>query len=58
MLEVATYAMGTAYPHPVRGLPLHLTGYGWDIVLDASSSCWVRLLKDGYHREAHRQVIA
>ena len=58
VLEAAMYAMDTAYLHPVRALPLHLTGHGGDIVLDASSSCWVRLLQDGRRREAHRQVVA
>ncbi|MDH2393940.1 asparagine synthase-related protein [Streptomyces sp. HNM0663] len=58
VLEAAMYAMDTAYLHPVRGLPLHLTGHGGDIVLDASSSCWVRLLQEGRRREAHRQVVA
>ncbi|MFB7955838.1 asparagine synthase-related protein [Streptomyces sp. NPDC056045] len=58
VLEAAMYAMDTAYLHPVRGLPLHLTGHGGDIVLDASSSCWVRLLQDGRRREAHRQAVA
>ncbi|MEU2251095.1 asparagine synthase-related protein [Streptomyces sp. NPDC019224] len=58
VLEAAMYAMDTAYLRPVRGLPLHLTGHGGDIVLDASSSCWVRLLQDGRRREAHRQVVA
>ncbi|MFD5326850.1 asparagine synthase-related protein [Streptomyces sp. NPDC127092] len=43
MLEAAKYAMDTVHLNPVRGLPLHLTGHGGDIVLDASSSCWVRL---------------
>ncbi|MFF5538536.1 hypothetical protein ACFY71_39825 [Streptomyces cinerochromogenes] len=52
------YAMDTSYLHPVRGLPLHLTGHGGDVVLDASGSCWVRLLQDGRRREAHRQVVA
>ncbi|GAA2133984.1 asparagine synthase-related protein [Streptomyces synnematoformans] len=58
VLEAAMYAMDASYMHPVRGLPLHLTGHGGDIVLDASSSCWVRLLQDGRRREAHRQVVA
>ncbi|WP_445402588.1 asparagine synthase-related protein [Streptomyces sp. LE64] len=58
VLEAATYAMDAAYLRPVRELPLHLTGHGGDIVLDASSSCWVRLLQDGRRREAHRQVVA
>ncbi|MFB7918561.1 asparagine synthase-related protein [Streptomyces sp. NPDC056061] len=58
VLGAAMYAMDTSYLHPVRGLPLHLTGHGGDIVLDASSSCWVRLLQDGRRREAHRQVVA
>lgn len=58
VLGAAMYAMDTAYLHPVRGLPLHLTGHGGDIVLDASSSCWVSLLQDGRRREAHRQVVA
>ncbi|MDH2394130.1 asparagine synthase-related protein [Streptomyces sp. HNM0663] len=58
VLDAAMYAMDTAYLHPVRGLPLHLTGHGGDIVLDASSSCWVRLLQEGRRREAHRQVVA
>ncbi|MFF0966880.1 asparagine synthase-related protein [Streptomyces sp. NPDC003703] len=58
VLEAAMYAMDASYLHPVRGLPLHLTGHGGDIVLDASSSCWVRLLQDGRRREAHRQVVA
>ncbi len=58
VLEAAMYAMDAAYLHPVQGLPLHLTGHGGDIVLDASSSCWVRLLQDGHRREAHRQVAA
>ncbi|WP_282698096.1 asparagine synthase-related protein [Streptomyces sp. CC208A] len=58
VLEAAMYAMDAAYLYPVRGLPLHLTGHGGDIVLDASSSCWVRLLQDGRRREAHRQVVA
>ncbi|MFG3532979.1 hypothetical protein ACGF8B_40725 [Streptomyces sp. NPDC047917] len=40
VLEAAMYAMDAAYLHPVQGLPLHLTGHGGDIVLDASSSCW------------------
>ncbi|MEV6058061.1 asparagine synthase-related protein [Streptomyces sp. NPDC052107] len=58
VLEAAMYAMDASYLYPVRGLPLHLTGHGGDIVLDASSSCWVRLLQDGRRREAHRQVVA
>lgn len=58
VLEAAMYAMDAAYLHPVQGLPLHLTGHGGDIVLDASSSCWVGLLQDGHRREAHRQVAA
>ncbi|MFE0043682.1 asparagine synthase-related protein [Streptomyces albireticuli] len=58
VLEAAMYAMDTAYLRPVRGLPLHLTGHGGDIVLDSSSACWVRLLQDGRRREAHRQVVA
>lgn len=58
VLEAAMFAMDAAYLHPVRGLPLHLTGHGGDIVLDSSSACWVRLLQDGHHREAHRQVVA
>lgn len=52
------YAMDDAYLRPVRGLPLHLTGHGGDVVLDASGACWVRLLQDGRRREAHRQVVA
>ncbi|WP_244409659.1 hypothetical protein [Streptomyces albofaciens] len=52
------YAMDAAYLRPVRGLPLHLTGHGGDIVLDATSACWVRLLQDGRRREAHRQAVA
>ncbi|MFJ8852324.1 asparagine synthase-related protein [Streptomyces sp. NPDC102437] len=58
VLEAAVFAMDASYLHPVRGLPLHLTGHGGDIVLDASSSCWVQLLQDGRRREAHRQVVA
>ncbi|WP_087924497.1 asparagine synthase-related protein [Streptomyces albireticuli] len=58
VLAAAMYAMDAAYLRPVQGLPLHLTGHGGDIVLDASSSCWVRLLQDGHRREAHRQVAA
>ncbi|MEU2670391.1 asparagine synthase-related protein [Streptomyces sp. NPDC007164] len=58
VLEAANYAMDACYLQPVRSLPLHLTGHGGDIVLDASSSCWVRLLQDGRRREAHRQVVA
>ncbi|MFE7121438.1 asparagine synthase-related protein [Streptomyces sp. NPDC057654] len=58
VLEAAMYAMDTAYLRPVRGLPLHLTGHGGDIVLDSSSACWVRLLQDGRRREAHRQAVA
>ncbi|MEU7161435.1 asparagine synthase-related protein [Streptomyces chrestomyceticus] len=58
VLEAAMYAMDAAYLRPVRGLPLHLTGHGGDIVLDASGSCWVRLVQDGRRREAHRQAVA
>ncbi|MET8747240.1 asparagine synthase-related protein [Streptomyces sp. NPDC004728] len=58
VLGAANLAMDTAYLHPVRGLPLHLTGHGGDIVLDASSSCWVRLLQDGHRRQARREVVA
>jgi asparagine synthase (glutamine-hydrolysing) len=58
VLEAAMYAMDASYLHPVRGLPLHLTGHGGDIVLDSSSACWVRLVQDGRRREAHRQVVA
>ncbi|MGG7569767.1 asparagine synthase-related protein [Streptomyces sirii] len=58
VLEAAMFAMDASYLHPVRGLPLHLTGHGGDIVLDFSSACWVRLLQDGRRREAHRQVVA
>lgn len=58
VLEAAMFAMDACYLRPVRRLPLHLTGHGGDIVLDASSSCWVRLLQDGRRREAHRQVAA
>ncbi|MBD3009938.1 MULTISPECIES: asparagine synthase-related protein [unclassified Streptomyces] len=58
VLEAAMFAMDTSYLHPVRELPLHLTGHGGDIVLDASGSCWVRLLQDGRRRDAHRQVVA
>ncbi|WBB58656.1 asparagine synthase-related protein [Streptomyces sp. WMMC500] len=58
VLGAAMYAMDSAYLQPVRGLPLHLTGHGGDIVLDASSACWVRLVQDGGWREARRQVVA
>ncbi|MEU5305482.1 asparagine synthase-related protein [Streptomyces noursei] len=58
VLEAAMYAMDGTYLRPVRGMPLHLTGHGGDVVLDASSSCWVRLLQDGRRHEAHRQVVA
>lgn len=58
VLDAAMYAMDACYLDPVAGLALHLTGHGGDIVLDASSSCWVRLLQDGRRREAHRQVVA
>ncbi|NEW75000.1 asparagine synthase-related protein [Streptomyces rhizosphaericus] len=58
VLEAAMFAMDTSYLQPVRGLPLHLTGHGGDIVLDASGSCWVRLLQEGRRRDAHRQVVA
>ncbi|MEU2855510.1 asparagine synthase-related protein [Streptomyces syringium] len=58
VLAAAMFAMDACYLDPVRALPLHLTGHGGDIVLDASSSCWVRLLQDGRRREAHRQVVA
>ncbi|MFE4658148.1 asparagine synthase-related protein [Streptomyces hydrogenans] len=52
------YEMDRAYLAPVAGLPLHLTGHGGDVVLDATSSVWVRLLQDGQRRAAHRQVVA
>ncbi|MET9290611.1 asparagine synthase-related protein [Streptomyces sp. NPDC003077] len=58
VLEAVNYAMDACYLQPVRSLPLHLTGHGGDVVLDASGSCWVRLLQDGRRREAHRQVVA
>ncbi|MGI5341123.1 asparagine synthase-related protein [Streptomyces sp. CA-181903] len=58
VLEAAMYAMDSAYLYPVRGLGLHLTGHGGDVVLDSSAACWVRLLQDGRRREAHRQVVA
>ncbi|WP_050514168.1 MULTISPECIES: asparagine synthase-related protein [Streptomyces] len=58
VLEAAMYAMDASYLRPVRGLPLHLTGHGGDVVLDATSACWVRLLQDGRRREAHRQAVA
>ncbi|MYV68250.1 asparagine synthase [Streptomyces sp. SID2131] len=57
-LSAALYAMDRTYLAPVAGLPLHLTGHGGDIVLDASSSVWVRLLQGGERRAAHRQVVA
>ncbi|MFG2113725.1 asparagine synthase-related protein [Streptomyces sp. NPDC048718] len=34
-LDAAVYAMDRAYLKPVAGLPLHLTGHGGDVVLDA-----------------------
>ncbi|MGW1433547.1 asparagine synthase-related protein [Streptomyces sp. NPDC002431] len=58
VLDAANFAMDTAYLHPVRGLPLHLTGHGGDIVLDATSACCVRLLQDGHRRQARREVVA
>ncbi|WP_414166367.1 asparagine synthase-related protein [Streptoverticillium reticulum] len=58
VLEAATYTMDACYLAPVRDLPVHLTGHGGDVVLDASASCWARLLQDGRRREAHRQVVA
>lgn len=58
VLEAAMFAMDASYLHPVRGLSLHLTGHGGDIVLDSSSACWVRLLQDGRRHEAHRQAVA
>ncbi|MGA5637741.1 asparagine synthase-related protein [Streptomyces cinereoruber] len=57
-LDAALYAMDRAYLSPAAGLLLHLTGHGGDIVLDATSSCWVGLLQAGQRRDAHRQVVA
>ncbi|MER8233653.1 asparagine synthase-related protein [Streptomyces sp. NPDC094049] len=56
-LGAAIYAIDRAYLAPVAGLPLHLTGHGGDVVLDATSAAWVRLLQDGRRREAHRHVV-
>ncbi|GAA0418386.1 asparagine synthase-related protein [Streptomyces luteireticuli] len=47
VLEAAMFTMDAAYLHPVRGLALHLTGHGGDVVLDSSSACWVRLIQNG-----------
>ncbi|MFB8043498.1 asparagine synthase-related protein [Streptomyces hydrogenans] len=57
-MGAALFEMDRAYLAPVAGLPLHLTGHGGDVVLDATSSVWVRLLQDGQRRAAHRQVVA
>jgi len=58
VFAMANWAMDALYLAPVAGLPLHLTGHGGDVVLDASTACWVRLLQDGRRREAHRQAVA
>ncbi|MFD6245588.1 asparagine synthase-related protein [Streptomyces roseolus] len=57
-MGAALYEMDRAYLAPVAGLPLHLTGHGGDVVLDATSSVWVRLLQDGRRRAARRQAVA
>ncbi|MFE0640131.1 asparagine synthase-related protein [Streptomyces sp. NPDC058877] len=57
-MGAALFEMDRTYLAPVAGLPLHLTGHGGDVVLDATSSVWVRLLQDGQRRAAHRQVVA
>ncbi|MFJ5176043.1 asparagine synthase-related protein [Streptomyces griseoviridis] len=58
VLAHANWPMDSAYLDAVAGLPLHLTGHGGDVVLDASTACWVRLLQDGHLRAAHREVVA
>ncbi|MET7756054.1 asparagine synthase-related protein [Streptomyces sp. NPDC005389] len=57
-MGAALFEMDRAYLAPATGLPLHLTGHGGDVVLDATSSVWVRLLQEGERRAAHRQVVA
>ncbi|MGW6393323.1 asparagine synthase-related protein [Streptomyces sp. NPDC055103] len=57
-MGAALYEMDRTYLAPVAGLPLHLTGHGGDVVLDATSSVWVRLLQEGERRTAHRQIVA
>ncbi|MFE6066663.1 asparagine synthase-related protein [Streptomyces sp. NPDC056525] len=57
-LGAALFEMDRTYLAPVASLPLHLTGHGGDVVLDATSSVWVRLLQDGKRRAAHRQIVA
>ncbi|MER7951949.1 asparagine synthase-related protein [Streptomyces sp. NPDC096079] len=57
-MGAALFDMDRTYLAPVAGRPLHLTGHGGDVVLDATSSIWVRLLQDGERRAAHRQVVA
>ncbi|MGW2305868.1 asparagine synthase-related protein [Streptomyces sp. NPDC001809] len=57
-MGAALFEMDRAYLAPVAGLPLHLTGHGGDVVVDATSSVWVRRLQEGERRAAHRQVVA
>ncbi|MFF4872782.1 asparagine synthase-related protein [Streptomyces sp. NPDC000961] len=56
-MGAALFEMDRTYLTPVAGLPLHLTGHGGDVVLDATSAVWVRLLQGGERRAAHRQVV-
>ncbi|AOT58136.1 asparagine synthase-related protein [Streptomyces rubrolavendulae] len=56
--DVVNWHMDRLYLAPVAGSPLHLTGHGGDVVLDASSAAWVGMIQQGEERAAKRHVAS
>ncbi|WP_228978505.1 asparagine synthase-related protein [Streptomyces sp. DH12] len=56
--DVVNWHMDRLYLGPVAGRPLHLTGHGGDVVLDASSAAWVGMIQRGEERAAKRHAAA
>jgi asparagine synthase (glutamine-hydrolysing) len=51
-----TMAQHHLYLRPAKGLPLHFTGNGGDVVLDSCSAAWIGMVQDGERRAARREV--
>ncbi|MCP9960850.1 asparagine synthase-related protein [Streptomyces somaliensis] len=56
--DVVNWHMDRLYLAPVTGKPLHLTGHGGDVVLDASSAAWVGMIQRGEERAARRHAAS
>lgn len=56
--DIVNWYMDRLYLTPVTGRPLHLTGHGGDVVLDASSAAWVGMIQRGEERAAKRRAAS